>query len=167
MGKATKTQDPQKRVRKATTPEMRQHGDYRPDFAKVGGKLDPVVINRGGTVIERWMHLGGWDEPQRRAVAACLMLWARIDRTETPLSAVGTPQGLWMGQGEQDARDRLEDYRRSIPEPYWRVWENVIRWDMPAGQAGTHLETTDRSARQAAKTVCQFVASIIAMREGL
>src|SRR3546814_9061423 len=46
-----------------------------------------------------------------------------------------------------------------IPSAYWRVFENCIRFDEPAGVMGSNLGRSAQYAR--ALTVVQFVADLI------
>lgn len=139
-----------------------QHGDYDRNLR--------VVINRGGTPVARWKTAGLLSESQLAAIDHCIGLWdaigtsgglvANLDRT-----VFGSP-----GEGnirEIEARDDLHRIKGYFPTKYWDTYENVVRFDEPAGFAGSRLTECKNDAVAAARTVVQFVADIISMKERL
>ena len=77
--------------------------------------------------------------------------------------------GVGQGNGwaEQEALDDLKRIKGYVPGKYWCVFENVCRFDQPAGTAGSDLANNTRSAIDAARIVVMFVADIVAMKERL
>ncbi|WP_380873617.1 hypothetical protein ACFB49_42690 [Sphingomonas sp. DBB INV C78] len=135
----------------------------------LGGKRNSMVkvlINRGGTAIDRWIahdKAGLFGEPQQNAIRYCQNLWIRasgslaaIDHTQERIDAP-------LGWSQQEAFAELAWLERRMPEAYWNVYENVCRWDEEAGVAGSRLASNSRSAIDAAKTTVAFAASLIAM----
>jgi hypothetical protein len=69
----------------------------------------------------------------------------------------------------RDAKDdmkRLEGYFAGL-ETYWSIFVNCIRFDEPAGVAGSKLGHGTRTAKARAHQVVCFVADIIATKERL
>jgi len=139
-----------------------QHGDYDRNLR--------VVINRGGTPVARWRTARLLSDSQNAAIDHCIALWdaistsgglvANLDRT-----VFGSP-----GEGnmrEIEARDDLHRIKGYFPAKYWNVWENVCRFDEPAGYAGSRLTECKNDATAAARIVVQFVADVISMKERL
>lgn len=139
-----------------------QHGDYQRNLR--------VVINRGGTPIARWQAAGLLSDSQNAAIAHCIRLWeaigisgglvANLDRT-----VFGCP-----GDGnlaEIEARTDLQRIKGYVPGKYFAIYENVVRFDEPAGVAGSKLTDSKNDQTAAARVVVQFVADIIAMKERL
>lgn len=142
------------------------NGNY--DKAGTLGIGRKVMINRGGTPIARWRAAGLLSEHQLAAILHCIRLWeltsastrlvANLDRT-----IFGTP-----GNGniaEIEARNDLHRIRSGFPAKYWAVFENVCRFDEPAGVAGSKLAEDDETRRSMARAVVCMVADMIFERE--
>lgn len=141
----------------------RQHGDYEYHLAR--------TINRGGTALERWDREGKISETQKSAIVACQRLWARLGAPSRGLVSdyLRLPRGAeTIGTDAYDASERLAAILGSFPPVYRAVFENVCRFDEPAGQIGSRL--LDRplaSAADAARLCVCMVADMIALRERL
>ncbi|WP_267395552.1 MULTISPECIES: hypothetical protein [unclassified Sphingomonas] len=130
-------------------------------------KTYDVLINRGGTAVERWFandRAGLFEEPQQRAIRYTQSLWIRA---ASQLRAVDHTRDVVdeqvEGMSQQEALDELQRLKDRTPRPYWDVYENVCRFDEEAGTAGSRLASNSRSAVDAAKTTVAFTASLIAM----
>ena len=136
------------------------------DYERYNGR----TVNRGGTPIARWKKAGLLSQTQEAAILHCIRLWeltntsgrlvANLDRT-----VFGCP-----GDGhsaEIEARDDLHRIKSGFPLPYWDVFENVCRFDEPAGVAGSRLAEDDVTRRTMARTIVCMVADMIYMRERL
>jgi len=156
------------------TPEQIAKGGYvREDF--IHGETAKGVtphINRGGTPVMRWIDDGKLSDTQQRAIAHCLYLWHMCGLEQRVTANYGE---RIMGQGDSEARasneiearqdlHRIKDY---VPASYFSVFENVVRFDEPAGVAGSKLGFGKHSACNRAHTVVCFVSDIIAMKERL
>jgi hypothetical protein len=139
-----------------------QHGDYVRDGNR-------GTINRGGTPVARWSTAKLLTEEQQSAIQFCIKLWDRAGRysglTWDPMKIAGMPPSSGMAQ--QDALDRLSKIKGYVPGRYYDVFENVCRFDEPAGSAGSRLTTNSRQAQEAARQCVCFVADIIFMQERL
>ena len=125
------------------------------------------------SLVDRWFAEGGtgFEEPQKRAVDHIRMLWNAIGcqgRLVANFDAIGAGgrgprQRFWE---HAEAVAQLAEYEREIPRAYWTVFENVVRFDMPAGKAGSHLDRHGPGRIAAARAVVGFVASKIAEWRG-
>ncbi len=123
------------------------------------------------SVVDRWLAEGGigFEAPQRRAIDHVRMLWAcsgqigrlvaRLDRVGDGVAGAGYERDSWS---QVEALAQLGFYERGIPRAYWQVFENVVRHDMAAGKAGTHLARGEPQRIAAVRTCVGFVASKIA-----
>ena len=131
-----------------------------------------VVRNLYPSVVDRWLAEGGpgFDEPQRRAIEHCRALWHRIGGSGTLVANLnwigGGHSGRERGLEQAEALAQLGQYEGRIPRLYWAVFENVVRNDMAAGAAGSHMAKNSAQAQAHAKNVVGFVASLIAMWRG-
>jgi len=151
-----------------------RQGDYREATVvdltgELGGRRNSMVkvmLNRGGNAVDRWINDRNnrlFDEPQIEAIEHCRRLWARIDSKQSVMLGDGI-RGAGVGQAEHDALCQLDDYKRRLGgalRPFWEVFENVVRFDMAAGQAGLALSSAGRPAEVAARTTVAFVAGMI------
>lgn len=137
-----------------------QHGCYDRNLRS--------VVNRGGTPIARWDKL--LTPSQKAAIDHCIALWecistsgrlvANLDRTVFGCPGDGHPR-------EIEARSDLLRMKGHVGDRYWDVFENVVRFDEPAGLAGSRLQAPEQKREYAARLVVQFVADIITMKERL
>lgn len=154
------------------------HADIIPpeQRAKGGYEGDKRIINRGGTPLARWVKAGKLNEAQISAIELCQWLWATTGRE----SRVTALYGAFTGKSDAiesevavqrylDAKEdlaRIEGYFRGL-KPYWQVFENVCRFDEPAGAAGSRLGQGSRSAEDRAHNTVCFIADFIATNERL
>jgi hypothetical protein len=158
-----------------------QHGHYREAAVvdlgnELGGgrqKTYRVMRNLHSTVVDRWIAQGGpgFGEPQRRAIDHCRGLWHRIGGSGTLVANLnwigGGHAGRERGLEQAEALALLAQYEGRIPRLYWSVFENVVRNEMAAGVAGSHMARNSAQAQAHAKNIVGFVASLIAMWRGL
>lgn len=161
-------------------PFAAQHGTYRQatvvDLSnELGGgrqKTYRVIRNLYPSVVDRWLAEGGpgFEESQRRAVDHCRSLWHRVGGSGTLVANLnwigGGHAGRERGLEQAEALAQLAQYESRIPRPYWMVFENVVRNDMAAGAAGSHLARNSAQAQAHAKNCVGFVASLIAQWRG-
>jgi hypothetical protein len=135
-----------------------------------GGRLKTyrVMRNVHPTVVDRWLAEGGpgFGEPQRRAIDHCRALWHRLGSSGKLVANLdwigGGRTGRERGLEQSEALGQLAQYENRIPRLYWSVFENVVRHDMAAGAAGSHLARNSAQAQAHAKNCVGFVASLIA-----
>jgi hypothetical protein len=156
------------------------HGSYREATVvdlgnELGGgrqKTYRVIRNLHATVVDRWLAEGGpgFEEPQRRAIDHCRALWHRIGGSGTLVANLnwigGSHGGRERGLEQAEALAQLGQYESRIPRTYWTVFENVVRHDMAAGAAGSHLAKNSAQQQAHAKNCVGFVASLIAQWRG-
>jgi len=128
-----------------------------------------AVRNVAPTVVDRWLGEGGpgFEEPQRRAIEHCRALWRRLGSSGTLVANLnwigGGHAGRERGLEQAEALAQLAQYQSRIPRLYWTMFENVVRNDMAAGAAGSHMARNSAQAQAHAKHCVGFVASLIAL----
>jgi len=139
-----------------------QHGDYTSHNGR--------VTNRGGNAVHRWKAAGLLSDGQQAAILHCERLWGLTDTSGRLVANLDRTVFGCPGDGnlaEIEARDDLKRIKGYFPETYWNVFENVCRFDEPAGTAGSRLANNARSAIDAARLCVCMVADMIVMRERL
>jgi hypothetical protein len=127
-----------------------------------------TLMNRGGTPVARWKAAKLLSDSQVAAIDHCETLWSRLGGKALVMDLARIPgAGQGNGWAEQEALDDLKRIKGYVPPKYWSVYENVCRFDQPAGTAGSDLANNSRSAIDAARIVVMFVADIVAMKERL
>lgn len=173
MGKAT---NPASARRHRATKEARQHGKIE--------YVNGVDHNHGASPLTRWKSANELSDSQLAAIGWCQRIWALIGLEPRTTAIYDERTAIATGDGESGgmilrrmrARDDLKRVAGGldpegnfetgyIPKPYWDVFENCIRFDEPAGAAGSRLGRSAPSVR--ALTTVRFVADIIAMKERL
>lgn len=157
------------------TPEQLAKGGYDPvsqPDPEGGNRQAQVHINRGGTPVMRWIEDGKLTENQQRAIAHTLYLWRMCGLEQRTTASYGeriltTGDSELRAGSEIEARHDLHRIKEYIPCTYWDVFENVVRFDEPAGVAGSRLGFGTRSACDRAHTTVCFVADIIFEKERL
>lgn len=171
-----------KRLRKIKTPEQIAAKVAKdvgvPDIQVVRGITVTETLAENGTKlgktvrflypmrVDRWLAEGGpgFEEPQRRAIDHCRTLWHRLGSCGNLVANYEGVGGGSDGSGwsQHEALAQLAEYKKDFPVYVWSVFENVCRFDMPAGTAGSHLAKHLPQQIQAAKSCVGFVASKIA-----
>jgi hypothetical protein len=149
-------------------PTVNDHAMRHGDYERHNGR----ITNRGGTPIARWKTAGLLSDSQQAAIAHCIRLW---DLAETTTRVVANLDRTIFGIANDDekaarvidARDDLHRIKSGFPLPYWDIYENVCRFDEPAGLAGSRLCSDTSAAAGNARVVVCMVADMIAMRERL
>lgn len=144
------------------------HGDYAP--AAQTGELRKALVNRGGTPLARWLHAKLLSDSQHAAILHCLTLWRHCGQTQRTTANLDRTVYGSPGDGhprEVEARIDLHRIRNYFHPNHWAVFENCIRFDEPAGVAGSRLQRGSGRAEQAALNCVCMVADVIAWKERL
>ena len=156
-----------------------RHGDYRRDLivdlnGELGGRRQSMVRvlrNVAVTSVDRWLAAGGpgFEDPQRRAIDHVRGLWAitgsgprvtaAYDGMRLPRSAGGISDER---ENYLSALHQLQRYQKEFPAYVWQAFEQVVRFDEPAGQAGSRMANNAAQQQAHAKACVGFVASKIA-----
>ncbi len=159
------------------SPFVARHGDYRRELivdltGELSGKRQSmvrVVRNAAVTTVDRWLAQGGpgFEAPQQRAVDHVRSLWAitgsgprltaRYDGTGIPTTGGGSERENYLS-----ALHALEGYEKEFPRYVWEAFERVVRFDEPAGAAGSRMAANNAQQQAHAKACVGFVASKIA-----
>lgn len=136
------------------TREARQHGDYHEAWTEVGGLRRRVLLNRGGSTVQRWLN-GPCDDvigdSEKASIRYCQKLWARLDYRGHPIVHVDFGSD---GACEHEALAELSALKVRVPLRHWHMFENICRFEHAAHS-------------RHAKVTVGFVASLIAMWRGL
>jgi len=151
-----------------------RHGDYRQEFVTnvEDGSKARTSINRGGSPICRWKAAGSLSQSQQAAIDYMVRLWGqaglqqRVTANYGPITG-GNGNAELRAINEIEAREDLHRIQAYVPKAYWNVFEAVVRFDEPAGVAGSALANSSRNAKHTAYLIVCFCADIIAMKEGL
>lgn len=140
-----------------------KHGDYERGVGR-------QMINRGGTPLARWRKAGFISESENRVIDLCLTLWSRIGTSGGMVANLDRTVFGCPGEGhagEVDARNSLQRFREHVGPAYWSIFENVIRFDEPAGIAGSRLSGPSSKNEDRARHCVLMVANIVAYKERL
>lgn len=158
MGRETGGGVPEQQVDGARVYDFEEHG-------KTIRKLYPAVL-------DRWFAEGkisgdpSFQDPQRAALEHCRGLWAKLGTQRLCANYLGVGGGDGDEEGYLGALKQIAEYQKDIPVAYWRSFENVARFDMPAGEAGSHLARTTAQQQAHAKAATGMCLSLIAMWRG-
>ncbi len=175
MGKATRRRIPSPvEALDGPTEAQKANGNYeRTDFIHADtARRVTAFVNRGGTPLTRWLNEGKITDNQEVAIRYMEYLW-KLAGTERSITAQygeripGTGSFELRALNEIEARKDLHRIQEYIPAQYFECFENCIRWDEPAGIAGSRLGFGSRSACDRAHQIVCFVADIIFERERL
>jgi len=136
------------------TPEARAHGDYHEAWTEEDGQRARVLLNRGGSTIQRWLNAPACEilgDAERTAIRYCQGLWHKVDHKG--LSLVRVDNGRADGLAEHEALAELGGLSARLPRRHWNLFENICRFEYPA-------------ANRQAKVIVGMVASLIAMWRG-
>lgn len=136
------------------TPEAEQHGDYHEAWTEVDGRRRKVLLNRGGSTVQRWLNSRPDDilgDSERAAIRYCQRLWARLDYHGPAVVFVDCGSD---GHAEHEALAELAALKIRLPLRHWTTFENICRFEHAA------------NSRHAKVTVA-FVAGMIALWRGL
>lgn len=169
---------------KATNPAKARQKTIEESDDGVERLYDGVRQNHRASPLTRWKLTGDLTEGHLCAIAWCMKRWSLLGQEASMTASydervsAGTSDGESGGMilARMEARDEMrrvcggigitgEFEPGYVPSAYWRMFENCIRFDEPAGVIGSALGRSAPSAR--ALTVVQFVADIIVMKEGL
>jgi hypothetical protein len=139
------------------------------------------VENAGCTTVKRWEAAKLLEASQLAAIAHCLRLWEAACTTRgmvVDLERVRGGEGYGDGLKQQEAINDLKRISGGhditgtfkpgyIPQSYWSVFENCVRFDEPGGYSGSRLAEQSRGAMKRVLTIVQFTADIITQHERL
>lgn len=112
--------------------EAARHGVFEEGWTEIDGKRARVLINRGGSTIQRWMNTPPCDvlgDSERAAIRYCQGLWARLDYKSPAVVFVDNGRD---GMAEHEALAELSSLKTRFPSKLWDFYENVCRFEFPA-----------------------------------
>ena len=165
------------------SPDTEKHGKYVwADIHAIDDKgnesRSTTKRNTAASPLVSWRAQGMLESWQDDAIKLCLHLWEFLPPMPSTTAQYGEriPGNDTGDESEDavnasiDAKDRLARIEGYFPDRlrhYWQVFENCIRFDMPAGVAGGDLGFCGRSGRAKAHVIVCMVADKIADKEGL
>lgn len=157
--------------------EAARHGTYVDEFIHhdESGSKTQTKRNLKASPLAMWKAQKMLTPTQESAIDFCISLWEFMPPMPATTAQYGEriPSASTGEESEYAVNaflDAIEDLRRVegyIPRTYWQVFENCIRFDEPAGVAGSNLGYIGRSGKAKAHVIVCFVADIIAMKEGI
>lgn len=151
------------------------NGDFERDFVtQTEDNTKAMTYRRKDSfIVEKWCQEGEplFPEPAKRFIADCVTLWAKVgSRRLTAAYGERLPVSTNDdGYSQQDALDELAGFRRLLG-PYerhqWGVFENVLRYNLPAGVAGSDYANNPAQSIQSAKLIVSNVACSLAGKLG-
>ena len=122
--------------------------------------------------VERWERAGRLSDTQMAAIGLVRALWERCGLRQKITATYGERLPLsasneWLAVHEIQARRDLTRIERYVPAHWWECFENVCRWDEPAGVAGAALGYGSRNAETRAHMIVVCTADLIAREERL
>lgn len=122
-------------------------------------------------IVDRWFdeRWPGFEEPAHRAIEWCHRCWeARGEIGNTTAKYEPTIGGGGVSQFARDIElvDEIMEVSRWFHPVHWGVFENTVRWGMPAGVAGSDMATNTPQAIASARATVGLVANFIAMKRG-
>lgn len=136
------------------TPEAAANGQYEEGWTEMDGQRARVMINRGGSTIQRWLNMPPDDvlgDAERAAIRYCMMLWARLDYRQPAVVVVDFGKD---GESEHEAMAELSSLKRRLPPRYWSMFENICRFELNASTRHDRVSVG-------------FIAGMIALWRGL
>lgn len=157
------------------TPEQMAKGGYQRRYVThVEDNTKAMAHISLHSPVERWLKGGRLSDSQYAAIELVRRLWrlAGLYQKLTATYGERIPGNTEAAtHAEIDARRKLHALQDCIPggagSGYWMVFEQVCRYDEPAGVAGSRLGYGTRSGAERAHTIVCMVADIIAEEEGL
>lgn len=130
-----------------------------------GAQRLTVTVNRGGTAVDRWERDELLSETQMAAIRYCRALWHNAQTERGVVANLHRIGGIshYDDWAQIEALNELAWLRKSTPDRYWDVFENVCRFDMSAGIAGSNLTVNRDAQTTAARLIVCFVADLVAM----
>lgn len=128
-----------------------------------------VTINRGGSTLQRWIATESFNPTQLNAINLYSRAWHRVF-SEPKVTANLSPIAFIRTTGSEADRNAakvdamellkfLDDRIFDIAPGYYRdTWQNVVLFDHPARDVGGG----GRNSADRAKTICLFIADMIA-----
>lgn len=161
-------------AREMPTPEQLAKGTYQDRFVtNVDDQTRAKAHVNAHSPVERWIRAGRLSDTQQAAIVLVRALWGKIELRQRLTSTYGhrIPTGSdneWLANSEIQARKDLARIEGYFLPWQWEVWENVVRFDEPAGTAGSALGFSGTKAQQSAVLMLvKMVADMIAVKERL
>lgn len=155
------------------TPEQIAKGDTERRFVTHAETATKAMAHISAhSPVERWIRAERLSDSQIAAIALVRGLWGKCGLKQRTTANYGERlpvafENEWAAvhkiQAQRDL-DRIESY---VPAHWWECFENVCRFDEPAGVAGSSLGYGSRNAEVRAHMIVVCTADLIAREERL
>lgn len=169
MAKAKRKKQPQPVERIETpTPEQQAKGNVQSLFIVHVETWTTTKAHRVSNIIDKWFdeRWPGFEEPARAAIDWCQERWNARGVIGKQCATYGFTSGGGEAVRDIELRDELDREKERFPPAHWSVFENVLRWGLPAGTAGSDWANNDPQAIASARAIVGMIANMIAMRRG-
>jgi len=154
----------------APPPEQLAKGNVTSRFTVHVDTWTTAKTHRVSSVLDRWFEEGriGFEAPALAAIEWCQVRWhargtiGKLCASYSPTTGSGSLEVV----RDIELKDELDQMRELFPLDYWNVLENVVRWGMPAGVAGSEHANNDPQAIASARAIVGMIANMIAHRIG-
>jgi hypothetical protein len=147
-------------------------GDFRRDYVThVETNTKAMAYRNRSNIVEKWFTEGwpGFEEPARLAINWCHDAWeargiiGKFSANYEPTIGSG---GNSQYARSVELRDDLDRIKQLFHPTHWQVYENVVRWGLPAGVAGSDMAANTGQSIAAARATVGLVANFIAAKRG-
>lgn len=156
------------------TPEQLAKGGYEDRFVMhVDTQTKAKAHVSAHSPVERWYRAKRLTDTQMGAIELVRSLWRQIELRQRVTATYGerTPISFdneWAAIHEIEARKKLDRIEGYFIPWQWDAFENIARFDEPAGSAGASLGFSGTTGAQAAMLMLvRLVADGIAKEERL
>ncbi len=146
-------------------------GEYEQGFVMHAESATKAhTYRRQSSIVNKWIEDGetGFEVPAQRAIADCVTLWERIGSAKVTANYGEHVAASTHGEGyiAHEALAEITRRKHLVPSKYWDVFEAVVRYEEPAGVAGSHFAKNNPQQIASARAIVGLVANVIAMKCG-
>jgi hypothetical protein len=145
-----------------------QHGKYEDEFIHHDetGTKTRTKRNKICSTLEKWIAEGGFgfDADAVSFIRGCQTKWEIIGNPRVTANYGERIHGAsGDGMSQHMAKSDIARYKATLNAPqYWQIFENVVRFNQPAGIAGSDMASNPATRIASAKAVVGMVATSLA-----
>lgn len=168
-------QDERDRSEPLVTPFAQSNGRYRQQtvmHVETNTRVETYRNIELPRIIEQWHAEGrvGFELPAMDAMRRCIALWDSRPLIGS-LSAAYSP-AIKSGANDYDrhvirALDdtrEIDRYKGLFHPAHWRVFERIVRFNLPIGSAGEEIEANGPQSTASARSIVGLIANAIALQ---
>lgn len=139
-----------------------QHGRYETHnsmfLSATLEAVEPLVVNKTISVVDGWIDDGVFRRREVYAIERVRDLWRVIRRPTHPHFDGYDPEDRQDSFDAERAKNLLRRCRHHVGLERWSIFENVVRWNEPAGVPGSRVSALREASIWAAQDVVVDVA---------